>query len=620
VSTLFQELQRRNVFRVGIAYAVVAWVLLQVVDLVLDNIDAPAWIMKVFMLAVAVGFPVALIFAWAFEKTPEGIKLEKNVDRSQSITPQTGRKLDRLIIVFLAVAVIVLLGERFGSVGVDQRSVPAEVNTDVIQVSPPARISESPVHAPEKSIAVLPFVNMSADPDNEYFSDGIAEEILNVLARIPDLKVAARTSAFAYKGSNASIADIARDLKVETVLEGSVRKSGNQVRVTAQLIKAADGYHLWSETYDHELTNIFAIQDQIARSIAEALKVTLAISSGTAGNMTGTTSTEAYDSYLRGMNQWHLRTGESLRNSIELFEQAIAIDPKFARAWAGLALTYAVISDYTDLPREECYEKARRAAATALDLDPGLAEAAAALANSTSDPEEQLSYARRAVQLGPSFATAHQWYASLLALSGDHEAALQEFLLGYGLDPRSRIVGTNMAEHYMLMGQWSDAERVLKQVLSYAPDFYYAHQVLFRLRLVTGDLEGAREEGRRVARLLGRDESSVQVYLDLFSEGDKKQAAIKALMSWPREHWWREGNPSLDQYGEAGLLARAGAWSEARTLLKAYESPESVVTLATMRVDRTLAAFNCSPETQAIYASAGLPELVVPFPCDQGAK
>jgi len=620
MSSFFEELKRRNVFRVGIAYAVVAWVLLQVVDLVLDNIDAPAWIMKVFMLAVAVGFPVALIFAWAFEKTPEGIKLEKNVDRSQSITPQTGRKLDRLIIVFLAVAVIVLLGERLGPSGADQRSVPAEGNTEVTRVASPARTSESPIHIPDKSIAVLPFVNMSADPDNEYFSDGIAEEILNVLARIPELKVAARTSAFAYKGSNASIADIARDLKVETVLEGSVRKSGNQVRVTAQLIKAADGYHLWSETYDHELTNIFAIQDQIARSIAEALKVTLAISPGTVGNMTGTTSTEAYDAYLRGMNQWHLRTGESLHNSIKLFEQAIAIDPKFARAWAGLALTYAVISDYTDLPREQCYEKSRKAAATALDIDPGLAEAAAALANATSDLDEQLTHARRAIQMGPSFATAHQWYASFLALAGDHEAALQEYLLAYGLDPRSRIVGTNLAEHYMLMGQWADAERVLKQVLSYAPDFYYAHQVLFRLRLLTGDLADAREEGRIVARLLGRDEAAVQVYLDLFSEGDKKQAAIGTVMAWPRKNWWREGNPSLDQYGEAGLLARVGAWSEARTMLKEYVSHESVIIYATMRVDRTLAAFNCSAETRAVYASAGLPELVVPYPCDQGEK
>ena len=618
--SFFEELKRRNVFRVGIAYAVVAWVLLQVVDLVLDNITAPEWIMKVFMLVVAIGFPVALIIAWAFEMTPEGLKREADVDRSRSITPQTGHKLDRIIIAFLAVAVVGLLADRMY---VGDESLPAVSTTANSETSSAGTSAQSvnPVSAAQgKSIAVLPFVNMSADKDNEYFSDGISEEILNVLARIPDLKVAARTSAFAFKGTNINIAEIARTLNVDVVLEGSVRKSGNQVRVTAQLIKAADGYHLWSETYDRELTNIFAIQDEIAKSIANELKVTLDIDTGVAGNMTGTTSTAAYDAYLRGMNQWHLRTGESLRNSIDLFNQAIAIDPNFARAYAGLALTYAIIDAYTDMRWSETREKTRLAAHQALAIDPGLAEAATALIFTTEDVEEQLVFGRRAIELGPSFATAHQWYAGTIISTGDLEGALEEYLVAYELDPRSRIVGANLSENYRAMGNFSDAERVLRQVASFAPDFYYVHELLFGIYLRTGDLKSAESEGRQLARILGRDEASVQVYLDLFSDSAKKQIALETLMSWPRSEQWSGANPGLLFEGLPVLLAAAGAWPEARVILKEVIQSFPAYIYANLRADRTIAAFNCSPETQAIYAASKLAPLSVPYPCEGQAQ
>ena len=614
--SFFTELKRRQVFRVGIAYAVVAWVLLQVVDLVLDNITAPEWIMKVFMLAVAVGFPVAVIIAWAFEMTPEGLKRESEVDRSQSITPQTGHKLDRIIIMFLAAAVVVLLAERLY---VGDESLPA-VSTAANSETSSAGVFAQPVgpvsRVQGKSIAVLPFVNMSADKDNEYFSDGISEEILNVLARIPDLKVAARTSAFAFKGTNINIAEIARTLNVDVVLEGSVRKSGNQVRVTAQLIKAADGYHLWSETYDRELTNIFAIQDEIAKSIANELKVTLDIDTGVAGNMTGTTSTAAYDAYLRGMNQWHLRTGESLRNSIDLFNQAITIDPKFARAYAGLALTYAILDAYTDVPWSETRQKTRLAADQALAIDPGLAEAATALMMTAGDVNESLVFGRRAIELGPSFATAHQWYAGAIGNTGDLEGALEEYLVAYELDPRSRIVGANLAGNYIAMGNFSDAESVLQQVASFAPDFYYVHEMLFGLYLRTGELKSAESEGRRLARILGRDEAAVQVYLDLFSGGAKKQAALETIMSWPRSEQWSGANPALLFEGLPVLLAAAGAWPEARVILKEVIQSSPGYVYAALRADRTIAAFNCSPETRAIYATTNLPPLAVPYPCE----
>ena len=596
--SFFAELKRRNVFRVAIGYAITAWLLLQVVDLVLDNIHAPDWVMQVFMLALAIGFPLAIFLAWAFEMTPEGVKRESEVDRSTSITNQTGRKLDRAIIVVLAVAVVFLL---YRQVGIDE-------------VEQPVTIAAPPAEASHNSVAVLPFVNMSADPDNEYFSDGIAEEILNVLARIPELKVAARTSAFAFKGSNINISDIARELKVNNVLEGSVRKSGNQVRVTAQLIKADDGYHLWSQTYDRELDNIFAVQDEIAMSIADAMKVTLDIDTGESGNLTGTTSTAAYDAYLRGMNQWHLRTGEALYNAIELFEEAIAIDPEFAKAHAGLALTYGILTDYTETPFREGFAKAGVAARKALALDPQSVEAATALVYSTDDLTEQLTFAKRAVELGPWFPTAHQWYATSLQLMGDLDAARAEYRLAYEMDPKARVLAHNLATNYQVAGDWADAERILLQLVSYAPDHYFGWHLLLYQYLVTGDMEKARQVGSELAQKLGRDENSVQTYIDLFSDDDKKQAAVEKLMSWQRSD--APDGARLLWDGVESLLAAAGAWSEARILLQDLIDNRPAYQYGGIRIDRTLPAFNCSAETQAMYEASGLPELVVPYPCE----
>jgi len=619
--SFFEELKRRNVFRVAIGYAITAWVLLQAVDLVLENINAPDWVMQVFMLALAIGFPLAIFFAWAFEMTPEGVKREADVDRSQSIAPQTGRKLDRAIILFLAIAVVFLMYKQFGTEKGEKVLEPISQQAAVqVAETGDEKRALTPFRPGTNSIAVLPFVNMSADPDNEYFSDGIAEEILNVLARIPELKVAARTSAFAFKGSNTNISEIARELKVENVLEGSVRKSGNQVRVTAQLIKADDGYHLWSNTYDRELDNIFAIQDEIAQSIAEAMKVTLDIDTDASSNMTGTTSTEAYDAYLRGMNQWHLRTEESLNNSIDLFGQAIAIDPGFAKAYAGLALTYAIIMDYSDMPYKEAMGLARSAAEKALALDPQSVEAATALVYTTNDLPEQLAYSSKAVELGPWFATAHQWHATNLSLTGDLDAARAEYLIAYELDPRSRVIGFNLAYEYQAEGNWHEAERILLQLTSHAPDYVIGWELLFYQHLRMGETEKARQAGNRIVQLMQRKENTVQVYIDLFSGTERKQAALEQLMSWPRSDWWNPDNPSLISEGVDKLLAAAGAWPEARLVLKELIENASNYSYGGTRIDRSIAAFNCSEETQAIYAKSGLPELVVPYPCDELLK
>jgi TolB-like protein len=317
LSQFFQELKRRNVFRVAFAYLAAGWLVLQVVELVLESTSAPDWVMQVFLLAVAVGFPFALLFAWAYEMTPDGIKREHEVDREESITSETGRKLNRTIILVLAAAVALLLVDKF----VLQRdSMPAD-------------------EATEKSVAVLPFVAMSNGPDDEFFADGLTEEILNSLTRIPELLVTARTSAFHFKGEDIPIPEIAATLGVAHVVEGSVRRAGNRLRVTAQLIRANDGFHLWSETYDHEASDAFGVQTDIAEKIATALDVVLDDEQLQKMRSVGLQNPEAYVAFQKGVALYDDAHGsqqqlEKLQVANEWFEKTMALAPEFADSYS----------------------------------------------------------------------------------------------------------------------------------------------------------------------------------------------------------------------------------------------------------------------------------------------
>ena len=327
--SLIQELKRRNVFRVGFAYAVTAWLILQAADIVFDNVPAPDWVMQTIMVVLLVGLPIALIIAWAFEMTPEGIKKERDVDRSQSITRNTGRKLDRTIIAFLVLAVVLLLADRlyFSKLSPDQELF--------IEAEPAvAAVDESP------SVAVLPFLNLSGNQENEYFSDGLTETLLHMLAQLPDLRVAARTSAFAFKGQNTDVREVASTLGVAHILEGSVQRAGQQVRVTAQLIRADDGFHVWSQNYDRTLDDIFAIQDEIAGDVASALGASLLPGQAASIQGVATNSTDAYDDYLRALEKNADFSYTSLSEAEILLKKAIAHDPKFFDAKVALARNY----------------------------------------------------------------------------------------------------------------------------------------------------------------------------------------------------------------------------------------------------------------------------------------
>lgn len=405
--SFIEELKRRNVIRVAIAYGAIAWLLLQVADVVLPTFGSPEWVMQAFTFLLILGLPVALVLAWAFELTPEGVKREEDVDRSASISGLTGRKLDFVIIAVLVLAVSVLVLDRY--TGPSESGSPQPVN---------------------KSIAVLPFVNMSDDANNEYFSDGISEEILNALAKVGDLKVAGRTSSFAFKNRNEDLRTIGEALAVSHILEGSVRKSGIQVRVTAQLVKADDGYQLWSQTYDRELTDIFAIQDEIAAEILIQLKAQL-LDEERQVLASQRTDPEVYELYLLAKQRLYGRTLQSIESAVDILDQAIAIDPDYAPAYAQRGIATMLLSDnsYGNIPQAEAFLQGRRDVEAALEISPQLAEAWAGLGlyhvNQPMQHEEAIEALVKALSINPNLIDASNWLQMALNASGDSRAALQ---------------------------------------------------------------------------------------------------------------------------------------------------------------------------------------------------
>jgi TolB-like protein len=344
MSSFFKELKRRNVVRVGIAYSIVCWLAVQIGEAVLPGFGAPDWVFKTLVLFLALGFPFVLIFAWAFELTPDGLKKTRDVDVTSSVTSSTARKINAVIMVSLVLALGYFIWERQGLIeAVNQSSSPVAATESEPTPNPTA--SESPAEVEEpvqrRSIAVLPFVNMSSDDEQEWFADGLTEEILNSLAKMPDLLVAARTSAFKFKGSTEDIPTIAASLGVEHILEGSVRRSGDRLRVTAQLIRANDGFHLWSENYDRELDDIIQIQEEVAVEIADALDI--AMDPGALARMVsaGTASVPAYEEYLKGLADFGgaIASGDEylMISALEAYENAVELDPEFASAHRGIA-------------------------------------------------------------------------------------------------------------------------------------------------------------------------------------------------------------------------------------------------------------------------------------------
>jgi TolB-like protein len=529
--SLFEELKRRNVFRVSIGYIITAWLLLQVVDLVLENVNAPDWVMQVFMLALAIGFPLAVFFAWAFEMTPDGVKRESEVDRAASVTPQTGRKLDRSIIIVLVIALAWFAWDKFSNPA--PGIVPEPIVTDVTQPQKVATQETSSTVSSEKSVAVLPFVNMSDDQQNEYFSDGISEELLNVLVRVKGLRVPSRTSSFSFKGSTLKLAEIGQELQVDHILEGSVRKSGDRIRVTAQLVEVNTDTHLWSETYTRELNDIFAVQDEIAQAIVSALKVTLTVNDQTSIQSRPTTNVDAYNKYLLGRHLWNKRSSESILASTEPLSEAVAMDPGFGQAWAALADAYVLIPEYAVGAQDEFIPLAHAAIDKALAINP---DSAGALTTSAYikfmyDYDREGAHAdfKKAIEIDPNYATAHQWYGELLAAEGQLGAALDELRLARRADPLAAIMPQDMGWFLLYSDRKEEAFKYYYEALELAPQLQGTIRHLMILNIMLGRFDQARKRAREHAMIRGYDPLSTLAVIDAVENPALNDIAVELL-------------------------------------------------------------------------------------------
>jgi adenylate cyclase len=468
VSGFFAELKRRNVIRLAGLYLVGAWLIVQVAGTVLPSFDVPSWVLRTLIILLALGFVPALVLSWVFELTPEGLKRDEDVAPEQSIAPQTARRMDRTIMAVLALALAYFGFDKFVLAPRREAArdgLPAESMGRQASLPPGPAIDS-------KSIAVLAFANLSDDKSNEYFTDGVSEELLNVLSKIPGLKVSARTSAFHFKGKDTPIPEIAKELGVAYVVEGSVRKAGDRVRITAQLIKAAGGFHVWSDNFDRELKDIFVVQDEIAGLIAKNLSLKLAAASP---SVAAEVNPEAYQLYLEGRQQWSMRTDEAMKRAEKLFRQALELEPNFARAYVGLADTVAVTGA---LKEEDADNNVRletlKLVDRALQIDPNLAEAHASRGNILERfgrKDESRAAFERSLALNPNYATAHQWYGRLLWSRGDLDRADAELRRAEELDPIAPIMPGNYGMLLNTMRRYREALAAGDRAVAIQPEF-----------------------------------------------------------------------------------------------------------------------------------------------------
>ena len=509
--SFFAELRRRNVYKVAVAYAVVAWLTIQAASIFLPAFNAPQWAMQIVILILVVGFPIALAFSWAFEITPEGIKRESEVQADASITHHTGRKIVALTIVLAVIATGLLIFQFIRARSTSPSSATGITN---------------------KSIAVLPFDNLSRDPDNAYFVEGIQDEILTRLAKIADLKVIARSSTQRFQNKG-DLPQIAQQLGVAHLLEGSVQKMNDQVRINVQLIKAANEAHIWAEVYDRKLTDIFAVESEIAKTIADTLQAKLTGSEQRVIAARPTENTEAHQLYLKGRFFWNKRTGNGLKKSIDYFQQALSADPNYALGFAGVADAYVLLPGYNAGAPQDCYPKAMAAAKKALDLDETLAEAHTTLALALWYYDFDFAQAnrefQRAIELNPNYATGHQQYGNnTLSALGRFDDAIAEGKRAVDLDPLSLVINTDLGVNYFFARRYDEAIAQLRKTIEMDPGYYFAHSNLAQALEMKGDRDGAIAEYQK-ARALNDDPGVLGYLARFYGLGGNKTETEKIL-------------------------------------------------------------------------------------------
>jgi adenylate cyclase len=521
-SNFFAELKRRNVYKVAIAYAVVAWLLMQIATQVFPFLEIPNWAIRLVIMLIVIGFPIALVIAWAFELTPEGLKRTEFADELPTKAPRN-RAWIYVVIVAGAISVGVFFLGRYTS-------------------------SKQSGESPAKSIAVLPFVSMSADKNDEYLSDGISEELITALSKITGLQVKARTSSFAFKGKNEDIQKIGELLHVSHLLEGSVAKAGNRLRISAQLIQVSDGNHLWSDTYDREMQDIFAVRSDVAQQVVQALQVKLGVEATRAVAQKPTENIKAFQYYMQGLTVGQRATREDLLTAIRYYERAIEEDRNYALAYTGLALSYGSLGVFGYIAPIEGRREAEEAARKALTLDSSLAEAHVVLGlvyiafapSNFSLGDREL---RHAIELSPSYAFAHFYLGLSLVRQGRLDESLKENLKARELDPLSPAFARSVALPYYFKRDYVRALELLRQANELGPAFtttweigIYIQNKLFNETLA--ELEKAKGERKNdsiliydtgmICAALGKRAEALQIIQEL----EKMSGATLSEAHW----------------------------------------------------------------------------------------
>ena len=471
IDNFFTELKRRNVYKVAVAYAVVAWLLMQIASQIFPFFEIPNWAVRFVVLAIIIGFPIALILAWAFELTPEGVKRTEVADAAH----ERSRGAVWIYVVAIGAALSVGLFVLGHYMAPNKQSGLAEL--------------------PGKSLAVLPFANLSGNPENAYFAAGIQDEIITRLAKIGQLKVVSCLTTQRFKSAPDDLPAIARQLGVANVLQGSVQRTADAVRVNVQLVKAETETHLWADTFDRKLTDVFQIESDIAKTIAEKLQAKLTGSEERAISVKPTANVEAHQLYLKGRYIWNRRTAENLKKALNYFEAAAQKDPDYALAYVGIADACGLFPVYGAGAPQEYLPRAKSAAEKALALDDSLAEAHASMGlvhYCYFNGMESAKEFERAIELNPNYATAHHWYGRLtLVMLGQLDRAMAEAKRAYELDPVSSIIHSDLGGVNVAARRYDEAIRQLRGTVEIDPDFFWAYRWLGMALELKGDTQAA---------------------------------------------------------------------------------------------------------------------------------
>src|SRR5437870_8459625 len=575
----FAELKRRNVYKIAVAYAIVGWLLVQIATQVFPFLEIPNWVVRLVIVLVAAGFPIAHVIAWAFELTPEGIKRTEDVDLAASARQPRKRAWIFVVIGGATLSIgLFFIGRYVGR----------------------TTVSAAGTELPAKSIAVLPFDNLSRDPDNAFFAEGVQDEIVTRLAKVADLKVIARTSTQRFKSAPENLPDIAKQLGALNILEGSVQKVNDQVRVNVQLINALTNAHLWAEIYDRKLTDIFAVESVIAKTTADTLQAKLTGSEKQMIAAQPTSDTAAYELYHKGRSLWEKRSGDNIPKAIAFYQQAIARDPNYALAYAGLSSAYILAPFYTGADRREANSKAKEAALKALGLDPNLAEAHLALGKVLFFSEIDLAGAmreyKRAIELKPNDADAHHWYGNdTLSALGQFEEAIAEGKRSVELDPLSIVINADLGGTFYYAHRFEESAGQLRKTLEIDPTSFYTHYNLGILLQVTGDLSGAIAEYEKAKQLNDNAYVSTLWAVAKAHAGDQ-DAARRMLSEFDKISQQHE----VVGYLRALLYLSLNKKDEAlRWLEQGYEERDGS-NISTIKVDPLLDSLHGDPRFEAL--------------------